>query len=64
MNKGQKEVKEQDFWANDFQGRKQSKYKSPEAEICLSVLGTTERPGCQSGEDEVRDKRGRDDPDG
>lgn len=50
LSKGPKEVKEQDIRTGNFQGRKHSKYKSPEAEICPSALGTAKRPEWQNGE--------------
>lgn len=49
MSKGLKVVKEQDIRTGNFQGRMHSKYKSPEAGICLSALGTAKRPGWQNG---------------
>lgn len=62
MSKVLTEVKEQDIWADNFQCRTQSESKSPEAGICLSLLGTTSRPGCQSREEDVKEIRSRGDP--
>lgn len=61
MSKVLTEVKEQDIWADNFQGRTRSESKIPEAGICLRVLGTTSSPGCQSREDDIREIRGRGD---
>lgn len=37
MSKVLTEVKEQDIWADNFQGRMQTEYKSPEAVICRNM---------------------------
>ena len=55
MSKG---LKEQDIWTDNFQGRKHSKYKSPEAELCLSALGRAKRPEWQIEEGKDREEVG------
>lgn len=53
-----KDLKEQDIWTDNFQGRKHSKYKSPETGICPSALGTAKRPEWQNKEGKDRKEAG------
>lgn len=58
LSKGLEEVKEQDIPTGNFQNRKHSKYKNPEAGICLSAPRTAKRPEWQNGEGKDREEEG------